>query len=47
LKIEKEEQNVFLQYFNPGKWKPIVCGNNQNSHTKGEPGCQSLLFTNF
>jgi len=28
-------------------WKPIVCGDNQNLRTKGEPGCQSLFFTNF
>lgn len=38
---------VYGTHTNLNIWKPIVCGDNQNFHTKGEHGCQSLFFTNF
>ena len=38
---------VYGTHTNLNIWNPIVCGNNQSFHTKGEPGCQSLLFNNF
>ena len=38
---------LYVIHTNLNIWKPIVCGNNQNLHTKGDPVVKRLFLPVF